>query len=209
MWIRGEVIVPVRLCLAALPGQGIADIDHVYSHVQALAQADAFLRSRPWTLLASTNTADAGRGIVKRRERGAAAVLSPRAAALHGLVPIARDIQTDPRNRTRFLVVVARAALAESSAVPVADPARTTLAMWVHNEPGSLHRALGVFARNHVNLSKLESRPDPERAWDYVFWVDLDGDLGSGAGATVLEELGRETQKVRLMGTYPRAAEPG
>jgi prephenate dehydratase len=206
-WIAGEVIVPVRLCLAALPGQSLDDIERVYSHVQALAQAEAFLRSRPWTLLASTTTADAGRSIGERGERGAAAVLSPRAAALHGLEPIAGDIQSDPRNRTRFLVVAARGPAAPAAS-PAREPARTTLAMWVRNEPGSLHRALGVFARHGVNLSKLESRPDRDRAWDYVFWVDLDGDLCAGPQATALEELRREAQTVRVMGCYQRATEP-
>jgi prephenate dehydratase len=158
-------------------------------------------------LLASTTTADAGRSIGERGERGSAAVLSPRAAELHGLDPIAGDIQTDPRNRTRFLVVAARGPAAPATG-PAREPARTTLAMWVRNEPGSLHRALGVFARHGVNLSKLESRPDRDRAWDYVFWVDLDGDLCSGPQAAALEELRREAQTVRVMGCYQRTTEP-
>ena len=76
----GEVIVPVRLCLAALPGQRLEDIERVYSHIQALGQAEAFLRSRDWSLLAATNTAGAGKMIADRSETGSAAVLSPRAA---------------------------------------------------------------------------------------------------------------------------------
>ena len=83
--IRGEVMVPVRLCLAALPGQRLEDIERVYSHIQALGQAEAFLRSRPWQLLSTYNTAGAGKAIADAGERGAAAVLSPRAAALFGL----------------------------------------------------------------------------------------------------------------------------
>jgi prephenate dehydratase len=83
--IRGEVVVPVRLCLAALPGETLDGIERVYSHIQALGQADAFLRTRPWTLLTTYNTAGAGKSIADRGERHAAAVLSPRAAALFGL----------------------------------------------------------------------------------------------------------------------------
>ena len=78
--IRGEVVVPVTLCLAALPGQRIEDIERVYSHIQALGQAEAFLRARPWQLLSTYNTAGAGKAIADAGERGAAAVLSPRAA---------------------------------------------------------------------------------------------------------------------------------
>ena len=113
--IRGEVVVPVSLCLAALPGQRIDDIERVYSHIQALGQAEAFLRQRPWQLLTTYNTAGAGKAIADRDERGAAAVLSPRAAALFGLevlaagdrrprrqpdaVPRARPTRTDRRRR--------------------------------------------------------------------------------------------------------------
>jgi prephenate dehydratase len=82
--IKGEVVVPVRLCLAALPGQRLDDIDRVYSHIQALGQSEGFLRQRPWQLLTTYNTAGAGKSIVDRGERGAAAVLSPRAAARVG-----------------------------------------------------------------------------------------------------------------------------
>ena len=103
--IRGEVVVPVSLCLAALPGQRIDDIERVYSHIQALGQAEAFLRQRPWQLLTTYNTAGAGKAIADRGERGAAAVLSPRAAALFGLEVLADEIGDLAGNRTRFLVL--------------------------------------------------------------------------------------------------------
>ena len=103
--IRGEVVVPVALCLAALPGQRLDDIERVYSHIQALGQAEAFLRQRPWQLLSTYNTAGAGKAIADRGERGAAAVLSPRAAGLFGLEILADEIGDQPGNRTRFVVL--------------------------------------------------------------------------------------------------------
>ena len=103
--IRGEVVVPVSLCLAALPGERIDGIERVYSHIQALGQAEAFLRSRPWQLLTTYNTAGAGKAIADKGERGAAAVLSPRAAALFGLEILADGIGDLPDNKTRFLVL--------------------------------------------------------------------------------------------------------
>ncbi len=106
--IRGEVVVPVRLCLAALPGQRLEDIERVYSHIQALGQAEAFLRTRPWQLLSTYNTAGAGKAISDRGERGAAAVLSPRAAGLFGLEILADEIGDQPGNRTRFVVLATR-----------------------------------------------------------------------------------------------------
>ena len=202
--IVGEVVVPVRLCLAALPGQGLADIERVYSHIQALGQAEAFLRTRPWTLLTTYNTAGAGKSIVERAERGAAALLSPRAANLFGLEILAGDVQDVSDNRTRFLVV-ARPGRTVALHTPAVD-CRTTLALAVRNEPGTLLAALDVFARHGLNMSKLESRPSRERAWEYVFWVDLDADATEPRTAAALDELRRVTTMVRVLGSYPRAA---
>jgi prephenate dehydratase len=203
--IVGEVIVPVRLCLAALPGERLDGIERVYSHIQALGQAEAFLRTRPWSLLASTNTAGAGKMIVDRGERGSAAVLSPRAAELFGLHVLASDIQTEPRNRTRFLVLGAEGA---DRAPAQGRSMRSTLVLSVHNEPGSLYRVLGVLAAHNLNMSKLESRPSRSSAWDYVFWVDLDADLCLPEAAGALDELRAASASLRVIGCYPVAEEP-
>lgn len=214
--IVGEVVVPVRLCLAALPGQRIEQIERVYSHIQALGQADRFLRGRPWSLLTTYNTAGAGKMIVEGGERAAAAVLSPRAAALFGLEILADAIQNVPDNRTRFVVVARpgvalepgwlRSPLATGGRAPGAGRAmRTTLAMAVANEPGALHRVLGIFAAAGLNMSKLESRPMHGRAWEYVFWVDLDADAAAPAARAALDELAASVPMLRILGSYPRA----
>ena len=207
--IRGEVVVPVRLCLAALPGETLGGVERVYSHVQALGQADAFLRTRPWTLLTTYNTAGAGKAIVERGERGAAAVLSPRAAALFGLSVLADGIQGDPDNRTRFLVVAppdASLPTALSDALDSSGAARTTLVMGIRNEPGALLRAMAVFADHDLNMSKLESRPAHDRPWEYVFWVDLDADAAAFTTREALDDLAGVTTSVRVLGSYPRGA---
>lgn len=227
--IGGEVVVPVRLCLAALPGERLEGIERVYSHLQALGQAERFLRSRSWQLLTTYNTAGAGRLIAERGERGAAAVLSPRAAGLFGLAVLVPDIADVPDNRTRFLVVArpddgacpawlaaraeevaaARGALAPSGSssggTAAAVPMRTTLVLAVENVPGALLRVLAVFAEHGLNMSKLESRPSRERAWEYVFWVDLDGALRADEpeGADTLAALHRVTTMCRVLGVYP------
>lgn len=209
--IRGEVVVPVDLCLAALPGQRLEDIERVYSHIQALGQAEAFLRDRAWQLLSTYNTAGAGKAIADRAENGAAAVLSPRAAALFGLEVIAAAIGDLPGNRTRFLVI----APVDADLPPVegSDPSaptsrrdamRTTLVLSVRNEPGSLLAVLQVFAAHGLNMSKLESRPSRERAWEYVFWVDLDADASNPATVAALSDLSSRTTRLRVLGSYPR-----
>jgi prephenate dehydratase len=210
--VVGEVIVPVRLCLAALPGERLVNIKRVYSHIQALTQAEPFLRSHDWSLLAATNTAGAGRTISELREHGSAAVLSPRAAKIHGLEVLAEDIQAQRRNRTRFLI------LALPGATDLPDPVtsepdggrRSAMAFSVRNEPGTLVRALGVIADHHINMTKLESRPSREGSWEYVFWVDIDSDVcdEDGPGAAFLEDLRAVCVWVRVMGCYPRCLEP-
>jgi prephenate dehydratase len=205
--IRGEVVVPVRLCLAALPGQSLEAIDRVYSHIQALGQAEGFLRRRPWQLLTIYNTAGAGKAIADHGERGAAAVLSPRAAALFGLEILADEIGDLPGNRTRFL------ALARPDAGPLplladGDRRRTTLVVAVRNEPGTLLAVLRVFADHALNMHKLESRPSRERAWEYVFWIDLDADTADPSAAAAFEELAGVTTMARVLGSYPAAPTP-
>jgi len=203
--IRGEVVVPVRLCLAALPGTQIDGIERVYSHVQALGQAEAFLRTRPWTTLTTYNTAGAGKLIRDRDERGSAAVLSPRAAALFGLEVLAEDIQGGSDNRTRFLCVT-RLGGEPPPLAPTSGPARTTLVFAVRNEPGTLLRALRAFAVRGVNLSSLESRPSRSAAWEYVFWADLDAAADEPACSAALLDLRAATEMVRVLGSYAAAA---
>ena len=200
--IAGEIVVPVRLCLAALPGQRLEDIERVYSHIQALGQAEAFLRARPWQLLSTYNTAGAGKAIAENGDRGAAAVLSPRAAALFGLEVLADEIGDLPGNRTRFLVLARPGA----EVPPLVDPPaerRTTIVVAVRNEPGTLLAVLRVLAEHGLNMRKLESRPSRERAWEYVFWIDLDGDAAEPAMAAALDEVRGVTTMTRLLGSYP------
>jgi prephenate dehydratase len=201
--IRGEVVVPVDLCLAALPGQRLDDIERVYSHIQALGQAEVFLRSRDWQLLSTYNTAGAGRTIADNEERGAAAVLSPRAAALFGLDVLADGIGDLPGNRTRFVILGG----AGDPLVPALQPrgalSRTTLVVAVRNEPGTLLQVLGVLAEHGLNMRKLESRPSRERAWEYVFWIDLDGDAADPPMAAAIGGLAAVTTMTRVLGSYP------
>jgi prephenate dehydratase len=203
--IVGEVVVPVRLCLAALPGQQLDQIDRVYSHIQALGQAEAFLRARTWQLLTTYNTAGAGKSIVDRGEWGSAAVLSPRAAALFGLQVLADEIGDLPGNRTRFVVLAQLGVPIPTLTQDPGSPRRTTLVLAVRNEPGTLLAVLGVFAQHGLNMSKLESRPSRERAWEYVFWVDLDADDADPATQAALTALVPVTSMLRVLGSYPKA----
>ena len=199
--IVGEAVVPVSLVLAALPGVTLEQVDRVYSHAQALAQAEEYLRSRPWALLTTYNTAGAGAMIRERGERDAAAVLSPRAAAIHGLTPLTGPIEGVQGNRTRFWIVQRADG---STARATTSPARTTLLVGLRNEPGTLLAALAVIAKAGVNISKLESRPNRVGEWEYIFWLDLDGAADSPEILGVMQGLADVTLERRILGSYPR-----
>jgi prephenate dehydratase len=213
--IVGEVSVPVRLALLALPGERLETIERVYSISAALAQADEFLRSRSWTIQTTYNTAGAAKQVAERGERGAAAVASARVAPIYGLEVLADGIQSGEDNHTRFAVIAcpgageAAAVHAAAARPALAGAPRTTLVFAVRNVPGSLHRSLGAFASRGLNLSRLESRPWTGRGarWEYLFWVDLDADPADPSCAAALRDLAAETELVRILGTYPRAAE--
>jgi prephenate dehydratase len=208
MRIAAEVTVPVHLALLALPGQTLDQIERVYSIAQALDQADEFLRSRPWQVMTSYNTAGAAKAIVDKHELGAGALASPRVAPLYGLEVLAEDIQTGAANRTRFAVIV-KDALPDAWFAPatLAGPMKTTLVWAVRNVPASLYRCLGCFAERRINLSRLESRPSRGVRWEYVFWADMDADPDEADCAAALAALLREAVMVRVAGVYHRAAE--
>ena len=202
--IAAEVVVPVDLCLAALPGRTLDDIERVYSHIQALGQAERFLRTRPWALMTTYNTAGAGRFIRDQGDAVAAAVLSRRAAVAYDLEVLAESIQDVSDNRTRFLVITVPS--------PVPDPAsaaafRTTIAFGVRNEPGTLLAALQVFGARTINLSKLESRPTRASPWEYTFWADLDAHSEAPECAAALRELAFVATMVRVLGTYAKSGD--
>jgi prephenate dehydratase len=207
LMIVGEVTVAVRLALMALPGQTLADIDRVYSHPQGIAQADEFLRTRPWSVMTAYNTAGSAKMIRDRDEKGAAAVASARVAGLYGLTILVENVQTGDENRTRF-AVLSRDGLREGWVrATQSRPTKTTLVFAVRNVPGSLYRCLGAFASRGINLSSLESRPSRAARWEYVFWADLDAAADDPACAAGLEQLRSEAAMVRVLGSYPRAAD--
>ena len=107
----------------------------------------------------------------------------------------------------RVLFLTSTSLLTGTMATGFSKERRTTLALAVRNEPGTLLAVLRVFAEHHLNMSKLESRPSRERAWEYVFWVDLDADTAEPATQAALDALGPVTTMVRVLGCYRKADE--
>jgi len=194
--IVGEIELPVVHELLALPGVQLGDLRRIYSHPQALAQCERFLRTLSGVeLVASYDTAGSAKLVSEERLTDAAAIASTRAGQVFGLTPLATGIQDYDENITRFIVVGRR---------PFADaPAdKTTVVFSVPNQPGALFKALSVFALREVDLTKLESRPIPGRPWEYLFYADLASARDALPCARSLAHLAEFAPLLRVLGSY-------
>jgi prephenate dehydratase len=195
--IVGEVELPVVHHLLALPGSAMERVRRIYSHPQALAQCDRFLRTLSGVeVIATYDTAGSAKLIADEQMQDAAAIASERAAAVFGLVALRSSIQDYEHNVTRFLVIGRR---------PLSDAAadKTTLVFSLANEPGALFKALSVFALRGIDLTKLESRPIPGRTWEYLFYADLSAARDDLRCARALAHLGEFAPMLRVLGSYP------
>lgn len=196
--ISAEHYLDVIHCLLALPDQALTDIKQVYSHPQALAQCAEYLRALGVEIVATYDTAGSARLISEQKLKGCAAVASERAGQVYGLATLARRIQTNPNNVTRFL------AIGHDSALP-SPTSKTSVVFAVKNTPGSLYGALGAFATRGINLNKIESRPARSQPWQYVFYVDIDGHIDDPACRAALSDLLFLTSFLKILGSYPKA----
>jgi prephenate dehydratase len=194
--IVGEVELPIVHQLLALPGASIERIRRVYSHPQALAQCEKFLLTLSGVeIVATYDTAGSAKMVADERLEQAAAIASARAGELFGLVPLASSIQDFDGNVTRF-IVIGRQPLHD------AVPDKTSIVFSLPNEPGSLFKALSVFALRGVDLTKLESRPIQGRAWEYLFYVDLAAARDELACSRALAHLAEFASTLRMLGSY-------
>jgi prephenate dehydratase len=193
--IRADLVHPIRHNLLALPGVRLSDLRRVYSHPQALEQCRRFLTAHRLEPVPQLDTAGSARLVAEQELRDTAAIASKRAASLYQLQILAYDIQDLAGNATRFFLVGKEPQPASNG------PAKVSLAFSVPDVPGALYRALGVFAKRSLNLSKVESRPDRQRHWKYLFYLDyLAPDPKSVQ--EVLEELNSQTEFLRVLGVY-------
>ncbi|HET7265848.1 MAG TPA: prephenate dehydratase [bacterium] len=201
LFITGEYDLRVRHCLMAPAGSTLAGVTRVYSHPQALAQCDAFLRRHGIEPVVFGDTAGSAKMVAEHRPAGGAAIAPRRAADIYHLQILAEGIETNPNNYTRFLVLDPRPA-------PKAERSKTSIVFVVANKPGTLYQAIGAIATRGINIAKIESRPGRERPWDYVFYLDVDGHVDDDAMETALADLRRHTSMLRVLGSYPKAEPP-
>lgn len=195
-FIVGETTVRVEHCLMALPGATLDTITHVYSHEQGLFQCEQYLAGHPdWHAVPQADTAGSAQMVAASGDRSKAAICSERAAQLYGLQILARGINHNSQNTTRFVVVSPQMELREG-----ADKISTVFIL--PHESGTLHEILTIFAIRGLNLVKLESRPMPERSWEYMFFLEFNGHLDQQVTADVLHELAQTTGDFRVLGNF-------
>jgi prephenate dehydratase len=196
--IRRELVLPIEHCLLVKPGTTADQVSTVYSHPQALGQCRRFLeRCFPKARVeASLSTTAAVEQMMQ--QDGAAAVATMRAAELYNVQVLARGIQDNPSNETRFVLVAA-----SDSAATGRD--KTSLAFSVaQDRPGSLVDALKEFSDRRINLTKIESRPTKQELGRYVFLVDLEGHRTDPKVAEALERVQALAYFFKVFGSYPR-----
>lgn len=197
--IVGEVMVKVVHCLIGQSSAGIEDIGRVYSHPQALGQCRRFLAKHPrWEKVPSFDTAGSVRIVRDGGRTDEAAIASRRAAEVYGMKVLLEGIQDSDDNCTRFFVLQRTPHLLERGD-------KTSLVFATRSGPGALYEAMGCFASRGINMTKVESRPRRGRAWEYAFFVDIDGHVDDPAVADALAELVRKAVFVKVLGTYDRA----
>ena len=200
--IVGEHFLPIHYDLMAKGS--MEEVREVTSHPQALGQCRKWLRAHGIRSVAYSDTAGAAALVAELGDPKVAAIAPRRAAALYGLNTLAEGLADSADNTTRF-VVLAREAMA-----PVADgPLMTTFIFEVKNIPAALYKALGGFATNGVNMTKLESYQRGASFAATEFYADIEGAPGNPAVDRALEELKFHTKWTRVLGVYPEARKRG
>jgi len=195
--IVGETKLRVEHSLIGVPGATLETITEVFSHPQALAQCDDFLRDHPaWELTPFYDTAGSVAHIAQEGNPGLAAIANQQAAGVYGMSVLKEGIETNPRNYTRFVV------LDRSDETEIPDADMASLVFSTPDRPGALFAAMKVMAEASLNLKKLESRPIAGRPWQYMFYVDVEIPSSRDAYAKALASLRATVEDLRVLGTY-------
>ncbi|HJA24439.1 MAG TPA: chorismate mutase [Candidatus Fournierella merdigallinarum] len=192
--------LPVRQNLLGLPGAKLSDIRRVYSHPQAIAQSERFLKSLGLPAESCANTALAAKQVAEGADKSLGAIASAETAALYGLSVLAADINSDGDNTTRFIVI--------SRTRPV-EGDRFSLLFTVEHKAGMLARVIQSIGAAGFNMESIKSRPKPGVPFEYYFYVELVGRPGADDARALLEELAAVCDTVRVLGVFFRSAGDG
>ncbi len=195
--ICGEVAIRIHHNLMGRVND-FAEITHVYSHQQSLAQCRKWLDANLPAIARTAVSSNAEAAKLASETPGAVAVAGEVAADLYGLNILATHIEDEPNNTTRFLVIGSQAA--EST-----GDDKTSLLVSTGNQPGALHRILQPFADYGISMTRIESRPSKQGIWDYVFFIDVEGHRDDKDVANALAALKNHVKMLKILGSYPKA----
>lgn len=182
--------------LLTRPGVKLSDIREIYSHEQAISQCQEFLKTLPNAqIIRCENTAQAAKMVAESGRNDIAALASRRCGALYGLTALAENVQDQGNNYTRFICISKNLEI-----YPGAD--RTSLRMVISHKPGSLYQVLSLFNALGINLNKLESRPIPERDFEFTFYFDLETSIYSPEFLQLMAELPGICESFSYLGSY-------
>ncbi|MGD9836554.1 MAG: prephenate dehydratase [Afipia sp.] len=199
LFIVGEWFLPIRHQLMGPRGARLGDIKTVESHVHAIGQCRNIIRKLGIKAIVAGDTAGAARLIAERGDKHCAAIASRLAADIYGLDILAEDIEDESHNTTRFVILAREQLWAEQGSGALV----TTFVFRVRNLPAALYKALGGFATNGVNMTKLESYMVEGNFFATQFYADVDGHPDDRNLAFALEELKFFSKELRIVGVYP------
>lgn len=195
--IGGEVDLRIQHNLISNETE-LSDIKKIFSHQQSLAQCRRWIDANLPRVeqYAVRSNAEAVR--LSGKEKGTAAIAGSLAAELYNVPVLHSEIEDEPDNTTRFIVI-------GKNAVPPSGDDRTSLLITTHNKPGALHELLAPLAKRKIGMSKIESRPSRRGVWEYVFFIDIEGHKDDPQVAEALTEIEHESAMIRILGSYPKA----
>lgn len=197
-YITGEICLKVDQNLLGIKGASIEDIEEVYSHPQAFSQSTEFLKNYPrWKLIPYKNTAKSAEYVKNQNNKKLAAIGSKKAAELYGLDVLKSNINFNSTNSTRF-VIISRELKEDIYNNKVSVVFSTS------HKVGCLYNVLKCFSENYLNLLKIESRPLPNKPWEYLFYVDFEGNLKDETVQLAIEAVKNNSRYFKILGNYKK-----
>ncbi len=196
-YIVGEQSITIDQNLLGIKGATLEDIKDVYSHVQGLKQTSEFLNAHHIEGHDYLNTAAAAKYISEAQDKHIGAIASSEAAKLYNLDIIAKAIQNDQSNHTRFIIIARQYEIRPSAN-------RISMVFTVNHEVGALYEVMRVVKEHNINMARIESRPLPLSPWEYYFYLDIDGNLNQDHVQRALQEIKTYTNTFRMIGNYER-----
>lgn len=197
--IIGEHFLPIHFHLLALPSTKLSDLKIVRSHVHALGQCRKMIKAQNLTPIVAIDTAGAARELSETKDKTSSALATALAGELYGLVPLLKNVEDEEHNTTRFIILST-----ERQDAPAGNgPVMTSFVFRVRNVPAALYKAMGGFATNGVNMTKLESYQIEGQFSATQFFADIEGHPEDRSVRLALEELAFFSSYTKILGTYP------